>query len=317
MRRAEVLIVGGGPGGAACALRLRQHGVDCLVLDQRDFPRLKPCAGWITPEVLKDLQISPADYPHGLVTFRSFEIGVRRFHFRLRTHQHAIRRIEFDHWLLQRSGAPVATHTVRAITRTASGYDIDGEFEGKFLVGAGGTYCPVYRSLFKDDHPRERGALIAAMEEEFAYPGADQRCYLWFLENGLPGYSWYVPKGGGYVNVGIGGVGEAMKSGLALRQHWDILIQKLEKMGLVQGHNYQPVAHSYYLRQRLVGVHKENAFLVGDAAGLATTDMGEGIGAAIRSGLLAANAIANGAEYSLRSIPQHSFVSILRSGFFR
>jgi len=45
-----------------------------------------------------------------------------------------------------------------------------------------------------------------------------------------------------------------------------------------------------------------NAFLAGDAAGLATRDMCEGIGPAVESGLLAARAIATGEEYALDGI---------------
>ena len=45
------------------------------------------------------------------------------------------------------------------------------------------------------------------------------------------------------------------------------------------------------LRQNLTEIRNGNAFLVGDALGLATLDMGEGIGPAIRSGQLAAEAI--------------------------
>jgi len=41
---------------------------------------------------------------------------------------------------------------------------------------------------------------------------------------------------------------------------------------------------------------------VGDALGLATLDMGEGIGPAVRSGQLAAEAIIHGTEYSVASI---------------
>jgi len=317
MIHSEVIIVGGGPAGAACAGRLRQQGIDCLVLDQRAFPRLKPCAGWITPEVLRNLAIQPHDYPPGMVTFRSFEISVRGFHFRLPTYQHAIRRVEFDHWLLQRSGAPVRVHPVKTILPTTHGYEIDSEYSGKYLVGAGGTYCPVYRALFKDAAPRDRGALIAAMEEEFAYPAADPRCYLWFLENNLPGYAWYVPKANGFINVGIGGTAEDMKTGLNLKQHWDLFTHKLDQLGLVHGHSYQPVAHSYYLRRPLRKIRHGNALLTGDSAGLATGDLGEGICAAIRSGQLAADAISSGTEYSLRKVTRYSFISILRSGIFR
>jgi flavin-dependent dehydrogenase len=43
----------------------------------------------------------------------------------------------------------------------------------------------------------------------------------------------------------------------------------------------------------------DNAFLTGDAAGLATRDLCEGIGPAIRSGQRAADAILKGSTYQL------------------
>ena len=58
----------------------------------------------------------------------------------------------------------------------------------------------------------------------------------------------------------------------------------------------------------------ENAFIVGDSVGLATRDMCEGIGPAVRSGLRAANSIVNDGQYSLSDLPPlsgHSFVSNL------
>lgn len=58
-KNVDVIIVGGGPAGAACAWKLSQHQVDLLVLDKATFPRVKPCAGWITPLVLRDLKIDP------------------------------------------------------------------------------------------------------------------------------------------------------------------------------------------------------------------------------------------------------------------
>ena len=59
MRSCEVLIVGGGPAGATAAWKLRRAGKDVLVLDRERFPRLKLCAGWITPEVLQDRELDP------------------------------------------------------------------------------------------------------------------------------------------------------------------------------------------------------------------------------------------------------------------
>ena len=88
MVKTEVLIVGGGPAGSACAWRLKQHGVDCLILDQHEFPRFKPCAGWITPELIRDLKMDPEEYPHSFTTFRSFDISICGFKFRLPTRQY-------------------------------------------------------------------------------------------------------------------------------------------------------------------------------------------------------------------------------------
>ncbi len=307
MQKTEVLIIGGGPAGSACAWRLKQNNIDCLVLDQQPFPRFKPCAGWITPQVVKDLDMQTADYPYGFTTFDALHVSLRGLHFKLRTRQHAIRRYEFDHWLLERSCAPFQVHSVKHITQDQHGYTVDGEFSARYLVGAGGTYCPVYRTFFKTDAPKEKETLIVAQEEEFPYPHASEDCQLWFLENRLPGYAWYVPKANGYVNVGVGGkAGELNANGDSLKNHWNFLVEKLDRLGLVRDHTYQPSAHSYYLRQRPAHARIDNAFLVGDSAGLATLDMGEGISTAIKSGLLAAGSILHITEYSLESIPKLS-----------
>jgi menaquinone-9 beta-reductase len=313
MQKVDVLIVGGGPAGSACAWRLRQNHVDCLVLDGQTFPRFKPCAGWITPEVVRDIGFNPAEYPFSFTTFKSFLVSVYGVKFKLGTHQHAIRRVEFDDWLLRRANVPVITHTVKSIAREDGGYLVDGEFYGKYLVGAGGTNCPVYRGLFKQASPHPKDALIVAQEEEFAYAYTDPRCYLWFFDNHLPGYAWYVPKANGYVNVGVGGSETSLKArGDSLKHHWNLLVEKLNKLGLVCDHEYRPSGHSYYLRQERGDLRRDNAFLTGDAAGLATRDMGEGISPAIHSGLLAADAILTNREYSVKSIPRFSIFSLLR-----
>ncbi len=318
MKRVEVLIVGGGPAGAACAWRLRQNQADCLILDQKQFPRLKPCAGWITPQVVRSLQLVISEYPYGWTTFKEFLISIKGFSFRLPALQYAIRRIEFDDWLVKRSGAPILQHTVKEIKPVEDGYEVDGEYFGKYLVGAGGTYCPVYRTLFKPTFPKEKSRLIVAQEDEFYYPETDGHCRLWFFNNNLPGYAWIVPKANQIINVGVGGSAETLnRHGDHLKRHWDILTGRLEQLGLIRGYEYHPVAHSYYVRQELPKIRLGNAFLAGDALGLATRDMGEGIGNSIQSGLRAADAILLGGEYRLDGIPKYSVFSIVRSGWKR
>jgi flavin-dependent dehydrogenase len=311
----DVIIVGGGPAGAACAWQLRRRGIACLILDKATFPRPKLCAGWITPQVVSDLEIDIGAYPHRILTFKVMRVHLFRMTLKVRSPQHSIRRFEFDDWLLKRSGARVITHAVKRITPRSGDYEIDGRFRCDYLVGAGGTTCPVYRSLFRKIDPRARRLQVAALEQELPYRWRDGDCHLWFFEKGLPGYSWYVPKQDGYLNLGVGGMVQRLRqTGGTLPHYWGKLVARLRREGLIDEKvALTPQAHAYYLRNRARITRRGNAFLVGDAAGLATRDLGEGIGPAVRSGILAADAIADGTPYRLDSLPRYSLLALLPS----
>jgi flavin-dependent dehydrogenase len=85
----------------------------------------------------------------------------------------------------------------------------------------------------------------------------------------------------------------------------------MEALSLVSHHSFNPRGYNYYLRQNVTVARIGDAFITGDAAGLATLDMGEGIGPAVESGILAAKAIIDGGPYSLKSVTKHSFIRLL------
>lgn len=307
METCEVLIIGGGPAGASCAWRLVQNGIDTHLLDAQPFPRLKLCAGWITPEVVADIQLDKASYPHRFNSFSHFQVHLFGLNYKLASVQHSIRRYEFDDWLLKRAGVPVSVHNVREIRRDGDYYIVDDQYRAKYLVGAGGTKCPVYRTLFRDTNARAKELQTVTLEQEFAYPYTDPDCHLWFFSKRLPGYAWYVPKADGYLNVGIGGMAQTLKNrGDDIWQHWEHFTRQLTRAGLVRDIQFEPKGYSYYLRKDVNTVRIDNAFIVGDSIGLATRDMCEGIGPAIRSGLLAADAISRGTAYSIEAIGRYS-----------
>jgi flavin-dependent dehydrogenase len=304
---ADAIVVGGGPAGSSCAWKLKDAGLDVVVLDRQEFPRTKLCAGWVTPEAVADLELDWHDYPRSIVTFEELQLHWRALTVKLKSWQHSIRRYEFDDFLLQRSGAKVAQHKVREIRKDGSDYVIDRKFRCKYLIGAGGTACPVYKTLFHDRNPRSSVLQTATYEHEFAYDWEDARCHLWFFDDGLPGYAWYVPKANGYINVGLGGMAVKVKDrGGHVREYWRKFVQRLDSRGLIQYEHYEPTGYSYYLRGNVDVVSDDNAWIIGDAVGLATRDMCEGIGPAVRSGLLAAQSITTGADYSLAGINKFS-----------
>ena len=62
MIRCDAFVVGGGPAGSTCAWALRRAGWDVVVADRARFPRDKVCAGWLTPDVFRLLELDPSEY---------------------------------------------------------------------------------------------------------------------------------------------------------------------------------------------------------------------------------------------------------------
>jgi geranylgeranyl reductase family protein len=295
----DVLIVGGGPAGSTCAWKLVRAGLDVLVLDKKPFPRDKPCAGWITPQVVTSLKLDLDQYGHQHVVqpIRGFRCGV--IHGREvdadygRTISYGIRRREFDDYLLARSGARLALgEAAESIERREGRWVVNEKYRAPLLIGAGGHFCPVARLLGNRDEGE--AAVVAAQEVEFAAtPQQLEACSvsehvpeLFFCQD-LKGYGWCFRKGN-YLNIGLGRLDkERLSSHVAnfcrfLRERGKV---RFDVPGKMVGHAYRVYQHTV---PTLVG---DGALLIGDAAGLAYPQSGEGIRPAVESGLLAADVI--------------------------
>ena len=143
----DVLIVGGGPAGSSCAHRLRRAGLDVLILDKSEFPRDKVCAGWITPQVVEELEIDTGDYGQGRVLqpITSFVTGMgeraaKPVHYD-KIVSYGIRRCEFDNYLLQRSGARLRLGEAwESMERVDGRWLVNGTISAALVIGAGGHF---------------------------------------------------------------------------------------------------------------------------------------------------------------------------------
>ena len=298
MERADVLIVGGGPAGSACATALASQGRDVLVLDAATFPRDKPCAGWITPEVLDEIPFSIESYAkqHVAQPIERFRVG------RIEGKDveidygapvsYGIRRCEFDAELLRRSGARVQGGVrVNKVERGQGGWILNDAFAAPVVVGAGGNFCPIARHLggAPDD-----SALVVAREVEFPMSDAaagscavqEEQPELYFCPD-LKGYGWCFRKKN-FLNIGLGRVDRRH-----LSEHVEAFVAFLLRRRRVQdvpGEGWR--GHAYRLHSGRSGpVTGEGIVLVGDAAGLAAPASGEGILAALVSGRIAGESI--------------------------
>ncbi len=298
MDSCDILIVGAGPAGSSCAWKLRQSGLDIAILDRRKFPRDKVCGGWITPAVLEELEIVPAEYARGRVFqpitgFRTSRMGDREVETDYRRPvSYGIRRYEFDDYLAERCGARLFQGApLTSLERSGDQLVVNSRIKARLVVGAGGHFCPVARFL-----GAKAGSeiSIAAQEAEFELnPGQRDGCSIraeipeiYFCSD-MRGYAWCFRKQN-FLNVGLGRLDPH-----SLPKHVANFLQFLKRAGkLAFDLSSSFPGHAYLLygkaKRDVVG---DGILLVGDAAGLAYSQSGEGIRPAIESGLLAAKAI--------------------------
>jgi geranylgeranyl reductase family protein len=305
MSQVDVIIVGGGPAGSTAAWRLARAGAKVAVLDAASFPRVKLCAGWVTHSVLADLELDPGAYPHTIQPFSCVSLAVGEAEHETRwphVASYGIVRAEFDAFLLRRAATAGATvyegARVRGVRESGAGVEVEsdaGRFAADVVIGAGGHGCPVARAFGTvDDHED-----VVVTQESETRIGVERLRTLTphhgspelIAEPDFHGYGWYFSKGD-FLNVGVGALG-----GLPIRRRLERMLARLRERGrLPDDLALTPFrGHAYAVRRgrprRLAGARFA---LVGDAAGLARDVSGEGIGPAVRSGVLAAESILAG-----------------------
>jgi geranylgeranyl reductase family protein len=305
MNTCDCLVVGGGPAGSSCARALTRAGLDVLVLDKAVFPRDKVCAGWITPAVVDELELDLADYGRErtlqpITAFRTGLIGGRAVATKYdRPVSYGIRRCEFDHYLLERSGARLRLgEPLESMRREQDTWIVNDDIRTPVVVGAGGHFCPVARLMSDEDEGRDAGVVLAQEIEFEMSPAELAECRaepdvpeLYFCDD-LLGYAWCFRKGD-FLNIGLGREGETR-----LSSHVAAFCEWLQKEGRIPGGTLARFhGHAYRLyRGRPRRANADGVVLVGDSAGLAYPQSGEGIRPAIESGLMAARVIVDAAD---------------------
>jgi geranylgeranyl reductase family protein len=291
METFDVAIVGGGPAGSTCAAFCARAGVRTLVLEREKFPREKVCGDCLNPScwsVLERLSVAQRvrDLPHSKVDSVEFiAICGRNVIVDLPSGDDcelSVKRSVFDDLLLKRArelGAQIREETTVAKLANSGAWQIEtasGEnFPAQILVGADGRNSTVARLCDLLPRPaRERVALQAhiPLPRNFG-----RRIVLQFLPEG---YSGQAPVNETELNLCLVGTPPT----ISRLRHW------AERHFEISAE--QPWRTITPLTRSQVSCAYENLFFIGDAARVVEPFTGEGIYYALRSGELAANAIA-------------------------
>jgi geranylgeranyl reductase family protein len=309
-QRFDVAAVGAGPAGSIAALVLARSGARVALADKAAFPRDKACGDLIGPrgvQVLADLGVRVPDAGRGADLLAVGPSGRASRLPAFSGHSYpgygiVVPRLALDQALVQAAVAAGAT-LVRARITAA---DTDGHgrvravvtgdgrrLEAGVIIGADGALSPVARLTGMLDPATALWgfAIRAYLPAEVPLPllalldAAPRRIY--------PGYGWLFPGAGGQANVGIGvGLGTRRRA-VQLRDDLARFCQWLVRRGdLEPGARPGPVMGGW-LRMGGTGTRPSagNVLLAGDAAGLINPLQGEGIGPAMISGRLAAEAV--------------------------
>jgi geranylgeranyl reductase family protein len=304
----DVIIVGGGPAGAAAALRLAMYGPELarrtLLLDAATFPREKLCGGGLVPEsdrFLEHLGASPLQLgvPSVPVEEIRFEYPGGSSRLRSRRFFHVVHRRALDAALLGavRSRGVEVCEGVRAerFERDADRIHVGTEsgacFDARIVIGADGARSRVRRALVGSVRSDRFVALETLSPGHDGASGAASRTAVFDFHPaaaGLRGYAWDFPSlrdGEPWMNRGLAAA--ARSSGVPLLKLFeDTLAQRGIECapGSIEG-----AGAPYYAPERPQGA--ECVLLAGDAVGIDPW-FGEGISVALGTGILAAHAAA-------------------------
>lgn len=331
---ADVLIVGAGPSGAAAAITLRRAGRSVIVVDKALFPRDKCCGDGLTTLALRELAplgLRPEHVPNWQTVDAAWlrspsgrEVclpmpagGAFAATTPRRELDAALVRLARDAGAVIHEG-----HGLLAVEQfedhVLAEVDGIGSVRARFLIAADGMWSPT-RKLLGLAESGYLGEWHAFRQYARNVTGpAAERLYVWFEPDFLPGYAWSFPLPDGRVNLGFGVLRDGTRNGKAMQADWAGLVDR--------PHIREALGPDVELEDRVTawpipaGVDRAvltagRALFVGDAARVTDVMTGEGIGQAVLTGRLAAEAIVHAgalepaaacAEYE-RTVRHHLF----------
>jgi menaquinone-9 beta-reductase len=297
----DVIVVGGGPGGAIVAKRCAEAGLTTLLIEKKNLPRDKVCTGMIMGDWAQSfIHRNFGEIPETVLTDPRYLSG-HRFHVAGEEAQTLewltplVWRKDLDSWMIRRAqdaGASIRQGSRVIGLEAEQGFcvvmtqrdRVVEKLRARYVVGADGSTSVVRRSLF----PKLRVRYSVPIRE--CYRGAlklEKRVIHWFFPRGQPRPRFNVNHKNDVFFIEGSGIRELRRE----------IAQTLAPYGFLPEAKPEwkdacaiALLHEPLTLRKFVAA-QGNVLLVGDAAGLILPITFEGIGSALKSGILAAESI--------------------------
>ncbi len=317
----DVLVVGAGPAGSACAQWLARAGWDVLLADQQAFPRDKVCGDGLIPDTHAALRrLGVYDEVAALATPVTHVrcVGPRGGHVEVPGTLSVLPRKTLDHVLVraaQRAGArllaPLRFESPlldgdRVVGARLRAGDALHDITARWVVLATGAVPQALMAAgLCDRHTPSGVALRAYVRNDtlaHAHPFARSQLQMAWHGRLRGGYGWIFPAPGGLYNIGAGLTGSHIKQRNGkgrmqprnLRAMFDAFCEVYAPAAeLMRGGELVGEVKGAPLRCSLLGARwsRPGLLATGEAIGSTYAFSGEGIGKAMETGLLAAEAL--------------------------
>ncbi|MDX2501622.1 MAG: NAD(P)/FAD-dependent oxidoreductase [Deltaproteobacteria bacterium] len=302
----DVIVVGGGPGGSVAAKKCAQSGLKTLLLERKKLPRDKVCSGMVMGPWANDIiQQEFGTIPKEILTDPPLLSG-HMMHVPGTQPQPILCktplawRKDLDFWMIQMArkdgveiwdGARVieVNQKAGACSVTMIQGKTQQELKSRFVIGADGGASAVRKSLFP------------LLKVQYSVPLRE--CYDGSLDLEKDYFHWFFPKCRARPRFGLNHKGDCfLIEGSGIKELRNEINQILAKYGfntrskaIWKDGCLIPRLHEALITGSFSPA-KGNILLIGDAAGLLFPITFEGIGTALKSGILAADSVARSAN---------------------
>ena len=321
----DVLVVGAGPAGSACAQQLAVAGADVVLVDQHEFPRDKICGDGLIPDshaALKRLGVLDEVLALARQVAHVRFIAPRGGFVDVPGSLSVLPRKLLDHVLVraaQRAGARLVTplrfecpllegeRVAGARFKAGAGREERHEISARWVVLATGAVPQALTAAGLCDRHTPSGVALRGYVHNPALVASITQLQMVWHPRLRGGYGWIFPAPGGLFNIGAGLTGShvtqrnadgrnrgRMPENINLRTMFDAFCEvyapaaELMRSGTLQGE-----LKGAPLRCSLRGARwsRPGLLATGEAIGSTYAFSGEGIGKAMETGMLAARAL--------------------------